>query len=258
MPILKTEAIVLRSYKWSETSNIVTLCSRDFGKLRAVAKGARRPNSRFDNCLNPITQSQILFYPRKSGGLDVLKEASSINYFPDLKQELEKLAYASALCELTEYLTPDGQTGSSAYYALHQTLNKMEDSPLEDFKKLLWHFELRMFAVAGYRPQLCECVCCGGSPKSLPVSFSLAQGGVLCEKCEQKDAARRQVHPDTVKLLRMLQSIEIEKVGKIQISPSLEREIKAILEAFWRYHTEEYRKLKSLQVLRQISRNAGT
>jgi len=150
---------------------------------------------------------------------------------------------------------------------LPMTIRKIADQ--KDFKKLLWHFELRMFAVAGYCPQLCECVCCGERfcrdrtlfcpyEEDLPVSFSLARGGILCEKCEQKDAARRQVHPDTVKFLRMLQNIEVEKVENIQISPSLEREIKALLEAFWRYHTEEYRKLKSLQVLQQISRDAGT
>ncbi len=253
MAILKTEAIVLRNHKWSETSSIVTLCSRDFGKLKAVAKGARRPNSRFDNCLSPITQSQILFYSRNSGGLHILKEASSINYFPNLKRELEKLAYASALCELTEYLTTDGQPSPSAYYTLYQTLNKMETSPLEDFKKLFWHFELRMFAVAGYRPQLSKCVSCGASPESFPVSFSLPWGGLLCEECKCKDATARQVHPGTIKFLRMLQKIEIEKVRNVKISSSLEKESEALLEAFWRYHTEEYRKLKSLQVLCQIN-----
>ncbi|OPX31875.1 MAG: DNA repair protein RecO [Candidatus Latescibacteria bacterium 4484_181] len=132
MAILKTEAIVLRNYKWSETSNIVTLYSQDFGKIKAVAKGARRANTRFVNSLNPVTQSQILFYSRNSGGLHILKEASSINYFPNLKREIEKFAYASAVCELTEYLTADSQPSPSAYYTLHQTLNKMEDSPLEE------------------------------------------------------------------------------------------------------------------------------
>jgi len=252
MAILKTEAIVLRNYNWSETSNIVTLYSQDFGKIKAVAKGARRANTRFVNSLNPVTQSQILFYSRNSGGLHILKEASSINYFPNLKREIEKFAYASAVCELTEYLTADSQPSPSAYYTLHQTLNKMEDSPLEDLKKLFWHFELRMFALVGYCPQLSKCASCGSSSESPSISFSLLWGGLLCEECKRKDTAAIQLHPGTIKFLRMLQKVEIEKVRNVKVSPFLEREVEALLDAFWRYHTGEYRKLKSLHVLRQI------
>src|SRR5271166_5001545 len=103
----KAQALVLRTTDWSETSRIATLWTREFGKIRAVAKGGRRLKSSFDNALDLLTVCSIVFLRKSSGGLDLLTEAQVVQRFPRLGQDLAALYAGYYVAELLADWTED-------------------------------------------------------------------------------------------------------------------------------------------------------
>src|SRR5947208_11364723 len=102
MPTEKAQALVLRTTDWSETSRIATLWTREFGKVRVLAKGGRRLKSAFENALDLLTLCSIVLLRKSSGGLDLLTEAQVVQRFPRLGQHLPALYAAYYVAELLE------------------------------------------------------------------------------------------------------------------------------------------------------------
>ncbi len=102
MPAEKAQALVLRTTDWSETSRIATLWTREFGKVRALAKGGRRLKSNFENALDLLTHCRIVFLRKSPGSLDLLTEAQVVRRFPRLRSDLAALYVAYYVAELLE------------------------------------------------------------------------------------------------------------------------------------------------------------
>src|SRR5229473_2479285 len=107
MPAEKAQALVLRTTDWSETSRIATLWTREFGKVRVLAKGGRRLKSNFENALDLLTLCRIVFLRKSSGSLDLLTEARVEERFPRLRADLQALYSAYYIAELLSDWTED-------------------------------------------------------------------------------------------------------------------------------------------------------
>ena len=103
----KALALVLRTTDWSESSRIATLWTREFGKIRALAKGGRRLKSNFENALDLLTHCRIVFLRKSSGSLDLLTEAQVVQRFPRLRSDLAALYAAYYVAELLESMTEE-------------------------------------------------------------------------------------------------------------------------------------------------------
>jgi DNA repair protein RecO (recombination protein O) len=201
----KALAIVVRGTDWSETSRIATLFTREFGKVRALAKGGRRLKANFDSAFDLLTLCNIVFLRKAHGGLDLLTEAQSVERFPALRQALFALYGGYYIAELLADGTQDYDPHPELFDAALATLRNLgKGHPLE----AVLSFELVWLRELGYSPRLDACSVCGAvaaPPGAVRVFFSPASGGVLCPACGAEAADRRAI---TLPALAALQGLE--------------------------------------------------
>jgi len=182
MPAEKATAIVLRTVEFSESSLVVTLFTREFGKLGALAKGGRRPKGPFESALDVLAVCRIVFLRRSSEGLDLLTEAKLLRRFRPPANNLLALYAGYYVAELLGELTDHYDPNPPLFDLADQTLRALAAG--EPARGLLVRFELGTLRLTGHLPSLEHCVECGRSvPPDGPVAFGLRHGGVLCRQC---------------------------------------------------------------------------
>jgi DNA repair protein RecO (recombination protein O) len=187
MAIEKTRAIVIRATPFGETSSVVGLYCRDFGKLRALAKGAWRPKSGFDGGLDLLSTSQVLVLRKSSGGLDLLTEASLESRFR-VGTSLAAVLGGLHVAELLDALTADADPQPELFDVAHATVRRLsgwngDDSPVA---AMLLSLELALLRLTGHGPVLAHCAeCDGGLPASGRTAFAMLDGGTLCDRCRR-------------------------------------------------------------------------
>ena len=125
MPAEKALALVVRTTDWSETSRIATLWTREFGKIRALAKGGRRLRSNFESALDLLTVCSIVFLRKSSGGLDLLTEAQVVQRFPHLRTDLTALYAGYYIAELLASWTQEYDPHPRLFDAALETLQHL-------------------------------------------------------------------------------------------------------------------------------------
>jgi DNA repair protein RecO (recombination protein O) len=182
MPSEKTRAIVLKVIEFSETSCIVTLFTEDFGKVGALAKGARRPKGPFEGAIDLLALIRIVFLRKSSEALDLLTEAKLERRFRSAQRELARLYAGYYVAELLAELTERGDPHPALFQAADRALLDLDqDAPVPE---TIVRFELTALKEVGHLPSLAECVACGrpvDSPTRIP--FDMTAGGVLCDTC---------------------------------------------------------------------------
>ncbi len=184
----KSLAIVLRVIEFSETSCIVTLLTRDFGKITAMAKGARRAKSPFEAALDVLAICRIVFLHKSSGAMDLLTEAKLERRFRSSSSDLQRLYAAYYVIELVRLLTEEKDPHPELFDVASETINEIDDPSRNSstLNLLLLQFELNMLRLLGHLPMLTKCVDCGRERKTQNrVSFGLNAGGLLCQQCRR-------------------------------------------------------------------------
>jgi DNA repair protein RecO (recombination protein O) len=199
----KAQALVIRGTDFSETSRIVTLWTRELGKVRALAKGGRRLKSAFESSLDLLTVCDIVLLRKTSGGLDLLTEARVRERFPALRHDLPALYGAYYVAELLGDWSQE--------YDPHPPLFDEALAALRDLGRAdglqgprVAHFELVLLRELGYGPELEACAGCGAGLTGRRLAFSAAGGGVLCPACQAGQRERRAITGATWQALRQL------------------------------------------------------
>jgi len=178
----RATGLVIRGTDFSETSRISTLWTREFGKIRALAKGGRRLRSNFDSAFDLLNVCQVVFI-RKSSGLDLLTEARLEERFPELRTDLHALYAGYYVAELLD-ATQDYDPHPRLYDAALAMLRTIAE-PERDRLGAVSAFELVWLRELGYSPRLTACAACDRDllPEAQHrLGFSPA-GGVVCESC---------------------------------------------------------------------------
>lgn len=198
MPTETATALVVRGSDWSETSRIVTLWTREFGKVRALAKGGRRLKSNFEVALDLLNVCEIVFIRKASDGLDLLTEARVAERFPPLRADLAALYAGYYVAELLADGTHEYDPHPDLFDAAVRTLRCLgEPVPSSDSSvsprpmlvaEAVSRFELAWLRELGYSPRLDACAGCqrdlsGPAAAAVRVGYSPAAGGVLCPAC---------------------------------------------------------------------------
>jgi DNA repair protein RecO (recombination protein O) len=201
----KAQALVLRTTDWSESSRIATLWTREFGKVRALAKGGRRLRSNFESALDLLTLCSIVFLRKSSGSLDLLTEAQVVRRFPRLRGDLAALyaAYyvAELLADWTEDYDPHPPLFDEALAAL-EALGGPPAGAAEEPGPRVARFEMVLLRELGYSPVLEACALCAGALAGQRLAFSAAAGGMLCPRCQTGRRERRPLSADAWQALR--------------------------------------------------------
>src|SRR5216684_5181022 len=191
----KATALVLRTTDWSDTSRIATLWTREFGKVRALAKGGRRLKSNFESALDLLTVCSIVLLRKSSGSLDLLTEAQVVQRFPRLRTDLAALNAGYYVAELLADWTEDYDPHPLLYDEALATLGDLGESRNTTGPRLA-RFELVLLRELGYSPKLDACAVCGETfLLGRQVQFGLAAGGILCGKCQPGQRDRLALAP---------------------------------------------------------------
>jgi DNA repair protein RecO (recombination protein O) len=250
--IVKTKAIVMRSWRMGETSKLVSFYSEDYGKIKVTAKGARKPKSKFGAALELLSEVQAVFYFRDERDLQTLSECDLLRSFPTLVTSLDRLSFGSAACELVDRLTIEHEANKRLYGYLAGVLGALEEVGRDQLESLFWYFQLRLADALGYRPELNHCVSCRTGLEGSRLWFSAALGGGLCEVCGPQSGNR--IGGDSLKVLSYLQGLKAYHKEAIPATPAQAPETRGMLRAFLEYHAGAYGRLKSLEFLEAISR----
>ena len=228
----KALALVLRTTDWSETSRIATLWTREFGKVRVLAKGGRRLKSNFESALDLLTVCRIVLLRKSSGSLDLLTEAQVAERFPRLRTDLQALYTAYYVAELLADWTEDYDPHPSLFDETLETLRNLGAPGIATGPRLA-RFELVLLREFGYSPVLDKCAVCEGQLPSESLSFGPAAGGVLCPRCQSKQRDRRPLSLSAWQALRRLS--EAGDLGPFATNQAVRAEVRQLLGQYVTY-----------------------
>jgi DNA repair protein RecO (recombination protein O) len=180
---LKTEAVVLRSIRFGEADRILHLYSKTNGRIGAIAKGARKPKSRFGGRLEPFFHLDLVLHEGR-GELLTVTNAATVDGFPRLRASGAALGAAARACDAVLRLLDSTEPNLPAYNLLCRYLSLLDDPGSERAGGLetALSFRLKLALAAGFAPELAACAHCGDAEHLS--GFSGAAGGVVCASCE--------------------------------------------------------------------------
>lgn len=242
----KTEAIVIKSIDYGEAHKIVTLYTKDYGKLSVMARGAKRPKSRLSAVTQLFTYGLFLFFRQAKKSVGTLTQGERLQSFNQVRQDLIKMAYAAYFAELVDKLTDDDEKDPYLFQLLLVAFTQLDEG--QDPELLARLFELKMLIIGGYKPEVDRCVICAQTEG--PFLFSITEGGFLCQRCRGHDPQALQVGLNTLKVIRFLYRLHPNRLGHVELKPSTREELKKVLWLFMDEHTPL--RLKSRSFLEQM------
>lgn len=247
MKLYKTEGIVLKRTNFKESDLILTIFTRDFGKISVIAKGARRPSSKFVGHLELFSDLKIMLVSGKN--LDILSQTEVLRYFKGIRENLLKTGLAFYIAELIDKILAERQENYQIFELLRKTLfflNK-EKTP----ESLIYFFEVKLFELSGFGPEFLNCLICSSSIKNESNYFSF-EGGFVCPKCAKKSRRKIKISREAVKLLRVLKKSNFELISKLKVKEEVLIEVRKILNLFSESIIEK--KLKSKKFLKEVEK----
>ncbi len=229
--ILKTRGIVLRTHSFKESSLFCSIFTEKFGKLRLIAKGARRPKSKICGTLEPFTLSEVIFYKRESRDVYTLSDAVIIENFQNIRSSQLKFTACEAICELIDKTTVLEEPNRQLFLETIEFFERisMTDDKIAGYWSLLMLFKLLKFA--GLQPHLEDCVRCH-SPifdKSI-INFSISAGGLVCEEHFDESVIKLDI-----KVIKTLINVE-KNIFPSDINSLVFPLLKNLLEVYIFYH----------------------
>lgn len=243
MPSYSARVLVLRKTKLGETDLIVTMLAEDGRQLRAVAKGVRKPGSRFGARLEPGAVCDLLLHTGRS--LDVVTEAETVDPHAALREDYERSTAASVVLDFADKAAVEGQAEERMFPLAAATLDALEGVSGSATRLLAVAFLVKAMAVQGYRPQLSACVHCA-SRKGCD-GFSLEAGGVVCAECGDLDPATLPLSREARGLLGRLLRSRMAEVASMPPSGAAVEEATRLVRAFVVHHLPA--RMRSLELL---------
>jgi DNA repair protein RecO (recombination protein O) len=251
MPEHKTPALVLDIKDFGEADRIVTFLTSRFGKLKGIAKSAKKSQRRFGAALDLFSHVELSFFSKETLGLLRINSCHLLQNFPAIHHDLSRMAYASYLAELLNEMTAEGDRHPDLFEMSISFFSILDTSaPREDVLRL---FEMRLLNATGYRPALNHCVGCRRTwQKAENTWFCIAKGGLLCEACVSGEKKVYPVSPGTARLLELAGTIAHDKLQRLVFSPRALAEAREFLPHFIQHQLgKELVTLKFLEKTRE-------
>jgi DNA repair protein RecO (recombination protein O) len=193
---LRDDAVVLRAYKSGESDRVVVLWTKSRGKVRAIAKGVRKPTSRIGSALEPSAHVDIVLVQGR-GQLEIVKQVSHRSGFPTIRSDFDRLTAAMQLLEAVDATPAEGHADEQLFTMLVRALGTLDDASLTP-TLVPAAFFLKMLSLDGVTPSVTACAECDSTGPF--VAFDVEVGGLLCEACRPG----RPLDPEAVHLLQRL------------------------------------------------------
>ncbi len=242
MPLLTTEGVVLHLFDLGEIDQIVTCYTLARGKVRAVAKGAKKSQRRFGARIEPLSRCRLQIFEKEQRVLLRLDNADLLYSHQPIREDLARLGQAFHLVEILDGLTAEGQAHGQVFMLLSRFLDDLEATETAEILTLL--YEIQLFRLLGYQPRLSHCVACDRDMIGENALFFPDQGGVLCPRCQ---AGRGAPHlPDELRgglsLSSSCRALCLEALGlpfaqmtRLRPSPGVIREVRELISLYGRH-----------------------
>jgi DNA repair protein RecO (recombination protein O) len=245
--IVSTDAIVLRTVNYSETSIIVTLFSKESGKLALMAKGARKPKSPFSAQFEPMNILNINYFHKNGRNIQLLKNSSFIENSMIIREKFDSLNYGLTIVEILDKLFHENDVDPIIFRLTIKTLSCLKSSQI-NYNIVFSFFLLQLSVRLGFMPELNQCCNCSMYLKT--AKFDEYKGELMCEKCVHEGEINFSV--GTIDLLKALLKTHIDHLHTLKYEDENLKELDSFLDYYSKFHLEGISKVKSLKMLRKL------
>jgi DNA repair protein RecO (recombination protein O) len=242
--IEKTEGIILRKTDYGDSSNIINIYTRDFGKVAAILKGAKSSRSKYGATADILNRAEIVFYKKEGRQVQTVSQIDLIKHYQNIKEDLEGLKYGSAILELVSELILEEETNLRLYDGLTKILDLME-IPESNKQYLFTKFFLFFITELGYKIAVDHCIICSKSLLNGSKLFFNLDNGFMCFECGKDHLYHDEFSSELFEKLICLST----KKNSINISEVELDTIISFLEKYLSFHVESFNGLKTLKVL---------
>ena len=243
MPLLEMKGIVLKVLKLGEGDKLITFLTDSRGKVKGVARGARKPRSRFGGALEPFTFCQLGFFEKRPTILLRLNHADIIRSFYRIREDLEQISTAARMVGVVTSLLPDGEANTKMFNLLLAGLEQVDLTRMDrGGPRLEWlarAFEVSCLKFAGYQARWDRCLRCHKDVGSRPVFFSPRNGGAFCEACSRStENSLQSISPPSLAMMRLMARMNWKGLLRFKASPKMLKEVRGVMEAHLTYILE--------------------
>lgn len=248
--IVKTEAVVLKSMKYGETSKIVTFYTKEFGKLNGIVKGARKTKSKFGASLDSMAYVLLVVYKKETGGLNLISQCDLMKSFSNIPSDLDRLVEGLKVIEIIYQVSHYEEKNYPLFKLLIGTLSALDKAD-KNFSSIGFAFEIKLGELLGYSFNFSKCGKCGKdnfqkSEMTGTVHFDFSRGAVICFDCQNHFIHPVKISFGNLSVLNRLETTaELSAASNIEINLPNKIEIGNFLLAYLRYHISEIKDLKS-------------
>ncbi|MBU5313591.1 DNA repair protein RecO [Tissierella carlieri] len=245
--MLKTEGVVLRELRYRDTSKILSVYTKKYGKIAVMARGAYRPKSQIIANTQPFSYNEYQLYRGKN--FFYLNQGDIIDSFYSIRERIERVTYGYYMLELIDKSIPEEQENEKLFNLLIKGLTVL--SSLEnDYLKFIAAYELKFISFLGYKPYLDKCVLCGSFNKN-NIKFSIYEGGIICDNCFVTDPFSIQVNKEIYKGMCELLYTSLEKISDVVISKDSLYKIHEMIVEYILYNIDR-KKFNSLNLIKSL------
>lgn len=226
--ITKTEGIVLKEFRFKETSKILTLYTLKHGKIQAMARGAYRPKSQLIANTQTFSYNEYQLYKGKN--FYYINQGDIIDSFYSIRENIDRLMYGSYLLELMDLSTMEEERNEKLFFLLLKGLSVL--SKLDrGFVRFILAYELKFISFLGYKPLLDRCVNCGSKDLSI-IKFSIEKGGIVCKNCFRQDNFCENMDLNMYKAMKSLLYTPLDEIMYLKIPECTMFKLHAIMEKY--------------------------
>ena len=251
MAINKTDAVILHSRKQGETSKILTVYTEQFGKQRLMAKGSRGTKSRYLGVLETLNHISVIVYRNENRDIQYISQADLVERFPDIHENLGKLALAAIPCEIIDRAESLDHKNQPLFHLLLDTLHALERSS-SGLKNMVRYFYVQYMKISGVQPEFSACASCGEFSRELQYTFDLENGNLVCSDCREVAGSSIVLSGQSLAVLQWLDQVDLDKVIDKPLPAGIGVELDNMLIPYLSYHVEGLLNLRSLEHLRQL------
>lgn len=253
--IVTTEAIVLKAMKYRDTSKIVTLYTKGFGKISVIAKGARGKKNKFGSALEPMSYIQSVFYRKELRDLQLLSQADLIETWNELRTRELKLITGLCVIEFLHACLHDEETHEDLFFLARDALRRLNSIEKNEVNILLW-FLLWMIPAFGFGFSSDRCAGCGKdlahrSVQHARFKIEPDRGRLFCPNCSSSHSGI-EMTLESVRAMKWFASSKIDTVHMLSLSTRASLQLIHPLHAYLRHHIEGMKKIRSLTILETI------
>lgn len=257
--IVSSEGIIIHSMNYSDTSKIVTMYSKEFGKIKLLAKGARKNSKSFGSSLEVLSHIRVIFYKKDERSLHLISKSEIIRPSTKLCSSFTQLSYALAIAELVKQVFHDEEKNLPIYQLVIDAMDELTKID-RGFENIYFSFLMNLFSLSGFAFDIKSCFSC---KKDLSITnddkfCNITNGVFYCAVCHNKTKyGEVKFREDVFKVLDFIYSGKISNSKKINFNDSIGNEIKNFLHRYGEFHLHGMKSLNSLKLLDSYSQFQG-